>query len=62
LPPRSRIWSHALLQYDPQTRRYDLHSVVQATVVGRLGGEELQQLEQRVADHFATRPHPPPVF
>jgi hypothetical protein len=48
-----------LLQYDPQSRRHDLHPVVRAVAAGGLRGAELDRLGTRVVDHFSTRPHPP---
>jgi len=48
-----------LLQYDHQTRRYDLHPVVRGIAVGKLRPEERQGYGQRVVDHFSERAHNP---
>jgi tetratricopeptide (TPR) repeat protein len=44
-----------LLQYDPQSRRYDLHPVVRGFVVGGLKQQEKEQFGQRVVDYFSTQ-------
>jgi tetratricopeptide (TPR) repeat protein len=48
-----------LLQFDRHDRRYDLHPVVRGVAVGRMKGEETQELGQKVIDHFNSRPHDP---
>jgi hypothetical protein len=48
-----------LLQFDGHERRYDLHPVVRGVAVGRMKGEETQELGQKVVDHFNSRPHNP---
>jgi hypothetical protein len=48
-----------LLQFDANTRRYDLHPVVRGIAAGRLGPEENKVYGQRVVDHFSARPHSP---
>ncbi len=46
-----------LLQYDPQTRRHDLHPVVRGIAAGRLRQEEKERYGQRVVDHFSRKAH-----
>jgi hypothetical protein len=48
-----------LLQFDQHERHYDLHPVVRGVAAGRMGGEETQELGQKVVDHFNSRPHNP---
>jgi hypothetical protein len=48
-----------LLQYDGQSRRYDLHPVVRGIVAGGLRPEDRDNYGQRVVDHFSERPHNP---
>ena len=48
-----------LLQFDRHERRYDLHPVVRGVAVGRMQGEETQELGRKVIDHFNSRPHNP---
>jgi hypothetical protein len=48
-----------LLQYDGQSRRYDLHPVVRGIAVGGLRPEEKDNYGQRVVDHFSARAHRP---
>lgn len=48
-----------LLQYDHQTKRYDLHPVVRGIAAGRLRQEEREQYGQRVVDHFSQQLHAP---
>lgn len=48
-----------LLQYDPQTKRHDLHPVVRSVAAGRLGREETERYGQRVVDHFSQKAHSP---
>jgi hypothetical protein len=48
-----------LLQYDANTRRYDLHPVVRGIAAGRLRPEESNVYGQRVVDYFSERPHSP---
>jgi tetratricopeptide (TPR) repeat protein len=47
------------IQYDGQTRRYDVHPVVRSVATGRLGPEERDTYGQRVVDHFSARVHVP---
>lgn len=51
--------TRGLLQFDQHERRYDLHPVVRGVAVGRMQGQETQELGQRVVDHFNSRPHDP---
>ncbi|ANZ41320.1 hypothetical protein BBK82_40520 [Lentzea guizhouensis] len=44
-----------LLQYDKQTRDYDLHPVVRAVAASGVAMAEKQVLGQRVVDHFSSR-------
>lgn len=46
-----------LLQYDPQSRRYDLHPVVRGIAAGRLKRKETKRYGQRVVDHFSQEAH-----
>jgi hypothetical protein len=48
-----------LLQYDGQTRRYDLHPVVRGVAAGGLRPEERDRYGQRVVDHFSQQAHSP---
>ena len=48
-----------LLQYDHQTKRYDLHPVVRGVAAGRLKPEEKDRFGQRVVDHFSAQPRGP---
>jgi hypothetical protein len=48
-----------LLQYDGQTKRYDLHPVVRGIAAGELQPEETDDYGRRVVDHFSTRSHNP---
>lgn len=48
-----------LLQYDFQTRRYDLHPVVRGIAAGRLDKEDKARFGQRVVDHFTQKSHSP---
>lgn len=48
-----------LLQYDNQSRRYDLHPVVRAVAGGGLSTNETTILGQQVVDFFSARPHNP---
>jgi hypothetical protein len=48
-----------LLQYDGQTRRYDLHPVVRGMAAGGLRPEEKDGYGQRVVDHFSAQAHIP---
>lgn len=47
------------LQYDSQTRRYDLHPVVRGIAAGNLQREEVDSYGQRVVDHFSQVAHSP---
>jgi hypothetical protein len=49
----------SLLQYDHQSKRYDLHPVVRGVAAGRLRQEEKEQYGQRVVDHFSRQAHNP---
>jgi Domain of unknown function (DUF4062) len=51
--------NRGLLQFDQHERRYDLHPVVRGVAVGRMPGEETQELGRKVVDHFSGRPHDP---
>lgn len=44
-----------LLQYDRQSRNYDLHPVVRAVAASSLATAEKQVLGQRVVDHFSAK-------
>lgn len=46
-----------LLQYDRQTRNYDLHPVVRAVAAGELAAVDKERLGQRVVDHFSAAVH-----
>jgi hypothetical protein len=48
-----------LLQYDNQSKLYDLHPVVRGVTAGRLPQEEKEQYGQRVVDHFSRQAHNP---
>jgi tetratricopeptide (TPR) repeat protein len=48
-----------LLQYDSQTRRYDLHPVVRGIAAGGLQREEVNRYGQQVVDHFSQVAHSP---
>ena len=48
-----------LLQYDPQTKRHDLHPVVRGLAAGGLQQDEKERLGQRVVDHFSQQAHSP---
>lgn len=48
-----------LLQYDPRTKRHDLHPVVRGVAAGRLGRDEMELYGQRVVDHFSQQAHSP---
>jgi hypothetical protein len=48
-----------LLQYDAQTKRYDLHPVVRGIAAGGLRQEEKEHYGQRVVDHFSQQTHNP---
>ncbi|HJQ67384.1 MAG TPA: DUF4062 domain-containing protein [Blastocatellia bacterium] len=48
-----------LLQYDNQTKRYDLHPVVRGIAAGGLRQEEKDLYGQRVVDHFTRQAHNP---
>jgi hypothetical protein len=48
-----------LLQYDGQTKRYDLHPVVRGIAAGSLQPEETNRYGQRVVDHFSQQSHNP---
>lgn len=48
-----------LLQYDRQTKRYELHPVVRFVSSGRLNIKETKQYGQRVVDYFSSKIHLP---
>lgn len=48
-----------LVQYDHQTKRYDLHPVVRGVASGELQREERNQYGQLVVDHFSSKSHTP---
>jgi Domain of unknown function (DUF4062) len=48
-----------LLQYDRQSKRYDLHPVVRATAIGSLAQPEKERNAQRVVDYFSQQAHNP---
>ncbi len=48
-----------LLQYDHQSKRYDLHPVVRGVAVGGLKQPEIQRYGQRVVDYFSRQAHRP---
>jgi hypothetical protein len=48
-----------LLQYDAQTKRYDIHPVVRGIAADGLGQEERERFGQRVVDHFTQQAHDP---
>jgi tetratricopeptide (TPR) repeat protein len=48
-----------MLQYDAQTKRYDLHPVVRGISAGGLRQEEKEIYGQRVVDHFSRQAHNP---
>jgi hypothetical protein len=48
-----------LVQYDSNTRRYDLHPVVRGVAAGGMKAEDKERYGQRVVDHFNAQPHPP---
>lgn len=48
-----------LLQYDAQSKRYDLHPVVRGIAAGGLQQQEKEQFGQRVIDHFSRQAHRP---
>lgn len=48
-----------LIQYDKQSRRFDLHPVVRGIAVGVLGKEETDHYGKRVVDYFSQRAHNP---
>lgn len=51
--------SRGLLQYDPQTKRHDLHPVVRGIAAGGLRQDEKERYGQRVVDHFSQQAHSP---
>ncbi len=48
-----------LLQYDRQSKRYDLHPVVRGVAAGGLRQEDKERYGQRVVDYFSHKPHVP---
>jgi hypothetical protein len=48
-----------LLQYDPQSQRYDLHPVVRSIAAGGLHDAQRVGYGQRVVDHFSAKVHSP---
>lgn len=51
--------SRGLLQYEHQSKRYDLHPVVRGVAAGGLRQEERERYGQRVLDHFSRQAHNP---
>lgn len=51
--------SRGLLQYDWQSRRYDLHPVVRGVVIGELRMDERKRYGTPIVDYFSARPHDP---
>lgn len=51
------IEKRGLLQYDHQSKHYDLHPVVRGFAAGTIGKEDKQVFGQRVVDHFSRRAH-----
>lgn len=47
-----------LVQYDTESRRYGLHPIVSAVARDRLSKSDIDQLGQRVVDHFSARSGP----
>ncbi len=48
-----------LLQYDRQSKRYDLHPVVRGIAAGGLRQEDKESYGRRVVDHFSQQSHNP---
>lgn len=48
-----------LLQYDHNTKRYDLHPVVRGVALGSLEGSEKQKYGKQVVDYFSAQSHHP---
>jgi Domain of unknown function (DUF4062)/AAA domain, putative AbiEii toxin, Type IV TA system len=48
-----------LLQYDYQSKRYDLHPIVRGLIASRLPQEEKEHYGQRVVEHFSHQSHSP---
>jgi hypothetical protein len=48
-----------LLQYDHQSKRYDLHPVVRGFAAGSLRQEDKERYGERVVDYFSQRAHIP---
>jgi tetratricopeptide (TPR) repeat protein len=48
-----------LLQYDSESKRYDLHPVVRSVAVGKLADEEKIRYGQPAVDHFSRLAHIP---
>jgi hypothetical protein len=48
-----------LLQYDAQTKRYDLHPVVRGIAAGGMRQEEKKNYGQRAVDYFSRQAHNP---
>jgi tetratricopeptide (TPR) repeat protein len=48
-----------LLQYDTNSKKYDLHPVVRGVVAGSLTPEETNLFGQLVLDHLSRQPHDP---
>ena len=55
----SDLENRGLLQYDPQTKRHDLHPVVRGVAAGGLKPEEREQYGQRAVDYFSAQEHNP---
>jgi tetratricopeptide (TPR) repeat protein len=48
-----------LLQYDHNTKRYDLHPVVRGVALGSLESSEKQKYGRQVVDYFSSQSHHP---
>ncbi len=55
----SDLERRGLLQYDPITKRHDLHPVVRGISAGGLRQKEKERYGQRVVDHFSQKAHRP---
>ncbi len=48
--------ARGLLQFDGQSKRYDLHPVVRGITAGRLTSHETEEYGARLIAHFSGRP------
>lgn len=55
----SDLERRGLLQYDCQSKRWDLHPVVRGIAAGALSPEQNAEYGQRVVDHFSQQSHRP---